>query len=312
MDRTPDCLRVLIVEDNYSDYLTLKGEMERRLPNVEFERISTEWQFLQKFEGIAQAPPHVIVVDMMLRWREAHELLPDETSPKDDFRGAGLRVLERLSTDNRTESVPVLLCSNVLQEHLRTQISATHRNVFLATKDAVAGAAASIVEADPCLSRLGIKPQPQFEYHKVFISYSYHDRRLVDQIKTHLAPLMDNRPITLWDDSKLMDGQWRSQLEEQMGLATIALFVVTANFCASNFVKRIELDTLLKRHKEAGCKISWIAAGPALYEAIPLGSFQCLNDPKHPLSTLTPAHRETVLNDIARKLQLWLDLKPGV
>jgi TIR domain-containing protein len=303
-------LRVLIVEDDYTDYFQIKSEIALRFTGVEIQRISSEAEFVQHFDRLAECSPHLIIVDLMLKWLEPNGVPSIDLSTPGDYRRAGLRLISRLSADDRTQSVPVLLCSNLGERYLRSQVESLPENVYLLGKDAVsiAKVAASIIQGAPRLPEL-LKPVATApKQHRIFTSYSHNDRIWVERIKKQITPLKEDL-LDLWDDSQLADGDWRGQLERQMSLATVALFLVSENFCASKFIMEIELATLLRNHQDRGVRVLWILLNACFWEKTPLAPFQCLNDTKRPLAGLTPAQRNKALDESARKIEFWLKSK---
>ena len=98
-------------------------------------------------------------------------------------------------------------------------------------------------------------PPPAAPRKKLFISYSRHDGSWLQRFQIMLRPLLDNSRLELWDDTRIVPGKWRGQIEHAMGESQIALFLVSAHFLASEFITRYELPELLKYAEEdAGCR----------------------------------------------------------
>jgi hypothetical protein len=107
----------------------------------------------------------------------------------------------------------------------------------------------------------------------VFISYSHKDEELKNRLITHLKVIESVSNLTIWDDRKIEIGDdWLSEIEKQLNLANISILLISADFLTSNFIKRNEIPTLLKRRKKEGLvvipfilkpcawqKISWLA-----------------------------------------------------
>ena len=105
---------ILLVED---DFMQAEGLMERIKDQlgVESDLISTELGFQTRFEEIAQDPPVLIIMDVMLRWADPQPVIQRPPDGYDGFHRAGIRCLKMLRSDPRTKELPVILHS-VLEE----------------------------------------------------------------------------------------------------------------------------------------------------------------------------------------------------
>src|SRR3954464_14728084 len=66
---------------------------------------------------------------------------------------------------------------------------------------------------------------------RVFVSYSHRDRKWLERVKVHLKPLVRERAIALWDDTRIAAGaDWRSELTRELSLARVAILLVSADF----------------------------------------------------------------------------------
>ena len=111
-------LKILLVEDDYIQRSNVREAIENAI-DADVETKSTEWEFQRDFEKIADAPPQVAVLDVMLRWADpdANMPLPPEEVTKNPEQ-AGLRCANRLLDDERTRGVKVILYSVLAEEDL--------------------------------------------------------------------------------------------------------------------------------------------------------------------------------------------------
>src|SRR5271166_4250592 len=122
---------------------------------------------------------------------------------------------------------------------------------------------------------------------QVFISYSHHDRRWVDELMITIAPLLRKRTIVVWDDSKIRVGaKWKSEISAALRRAKLAVLLVSRRFLASEFISSSELPSLLEAAEKEGLVIFWIAIGHSLYEHTAITDYQAANDPSRPLNSL--------------------------
>jgi len=82
---------------------------------------------------------------------------------------------------------------------------------------------------------------------KVFISYSNKDYGFLEKLKTHLSPFGALNIIDTWDCTELQPGNWHEQIQKKLEEADIVLFMMSANFLASNYILQKELLPSFKR-----------------------------------------------------------------
>jgi internalin A len=83
----------------------------------------------------------------------------------------------------------------------------------------------------------------------VFVSYSHKDEALRDELETHLKLLQRQRIISVWHDRKILAGQdWEHEIDQRLEQAAIILFLVSADFIASDYCWQREVKRALERH----------------------------------------------------------------
>lgn len=138
----------------------------------------------------------------------------------------------------------------------------------------------------------------------VFISYSHKDADWLAKLKLFLKPLEDRELIRVWDDNEIQPGRdWLAEIEQALGTARVAVFLVTQNFLASPFIRDKELPALLQAAHDRGCLIFWIAVSTSTFEDSPLAKIQGANPPHQPLDLLTEAEQNRVLKQIYDKMK---------
>ena len=129
---------ILIIEDDPLQ-ATLMIESLREdssLSKAKIERISTESQFRERFEEIANNPPDVITLDVMLRWADpSPDMKPRLEDVKEEgiFK-AGLRCEKLLADNIKTQHIPVILYTILSKEDLGKELPERENIVHLPKK----------------------------------------------------------------------------------------------------------------------------------------------------------------------------------
>lgn len=131
-------MRILIVEDDHFQAQWIRTHLEKQMPDAVVQLIKTESAFRSQFEAITQAPPSVIVMDVMLRWADPQPPekmdLPPESIKANGFYRAGLRCAELLQTREETKDVPVILYTVLEQGDLNNDMKGLPQTVSYVEK----------------------------------------------------------------------------------------------------------------------------------------------------------------------------------
>ncbi len=142
--------------------------------------------------------------------------------------------------------------------------------------------------------------------NEIFISYSRKDREWLDVLKRNLAPFESinvNGSDMFWDDSKIRQGEeWSNEIDTALARAKAAVLLVTPDFLASQFIKERELPLLLLKAQRKELRLLWIHVRPSSYERTRFWGYQCLNDPKIPLTHFQPSQQEQELVRICESI----------
>jgi internalin A len=140
--------------------------------------------------------------------------------------------------------------------------------------------------------------------NSIFISYSRKDKKYLEEFHTHLALYVRKGAIMPWDDTKILPGsKWAVEIDRALQTARIAVFLVSANFLASDFIATNEMTPLLQAAQQKGVMILSVVLSACAFKYSELGPFQAFNDPSTPLNQMTRAKRDVVWQGLARFIQ---------
>jgi tetratricopeptide (TPR) repeat protein len=137
----------------------------------------------------------------------------------------------------------------------------------------------------------------------VFVSYSHEDRDWLQDLLTLLAPVLRTGAVQIWSDQQITPSDhWREEIDAAMAAARVAVFLVSKNFLASDFISTVELPYFLEEHRLGRVKILWALVSDCLYKLTPLQGIQALHDLDRPLKSLSEVERESTLVSICEAI----------
>jgi len=139
---------------------------------------------------------------------------------------------------------------------------------------------------------------------KIFISYSHKDKEWLNRLQVHLKPLVRDETIDLWDDTRIQTGdRWREEIRQAIESSQAAVLLLSADFCASDFIAKDELPPLLEAEKNRGLFIFPVIVKP--FREIPaLNQFQAANPEAKPLIKMEEWEREELFANLAGDIQV--------
>lgn len=140
----------------------------------------------------------------------------------------------------------------------------------------------------------------------IFISYAHADIKWLNRLKIHLKALgrLCNN-VAYWEDTQINTGdKWRSEINDAIDRANVAILLVSADFLASDFIANNELPPLLKKAEMKGCRIMPLIVAPCTFELSDLSCYQAVNSPETSLTDLgtNEAAIERVYLDLIRSI----------
>ena len=138
----------------------------------------------------------------------------------------------------------------------------------------------------------------------VFVSYSHRDKRWVRLLERALAPVMPDRELLLWSDTRIASGDiWRAQIAQAIASAKVAVLLVSPDYLASSFIRQHELWPILNAAVTSGLRVLWVPISASLVDATEIVEFHAAVDPSRPLDTLSTSQRNRAWVDIATAIR---------
>lgn len=112
---------------------------------------------------------------------------------------------------------------------------------------------------------------------KVFFSYSHKDEDLRNRLETHLSMLKRQGQIEPWHDRRITAGDdLDNSIMAELEAADIVLFLVSADFLASNYCYEAEVARALERHKIGNTRVIPVILRPCEWRSAPFGNLLAL------------------------------------
>lgn len=145
---------------------------------------------------------------------------------------------------------------------------------------------------------------------RVFISYSHKDDKYKNEVVTTLRGLKNLLPkleFDFWVDTKIRPGKdWLEEIENALASSSIAIFIVSRDFLASEFIMKTEVPKMLENSEKRGVKILSLIARHSHFKKSPLARFQAINEPSKPLNSLSEHEQDVVYNKLATEVEAYL------
>src|SRR5262245_32505150 len=118
------------------------------------------------------------------------------------------------------------------------------------------------------------RPSPSILPNLVF---GTHNRVFRDQLDTHLKLMQRLGILSTWHDREIPPGaDWEGEIDERLERSAIILFLVSANFFASDYIWKKEMTRALEPHKEGKTVVIPVWLLPCDTEGAPFISLEGL------------------------------------
>jgi hypothetical protein len=142
----------------------------------------------------------------------------------------------------------------------------------------------------------------------VFISYSKKDIKWLTRIKTPLRFLELHNQFNIWDDTQIkVSADWNKEIENSINRCKVAIFLISENFLATEFILKKEIPQFIKGAKLDGAKIFNIILDHNVFKKTPLSAFQSLNNPDEPLMYLSRVEQQKFMVKLVEEVQAALE-----
>lgn len=136
----------------------------------------------------------------------------------------------------------------------------------------------------------------------VFVSYCRADRRWLSELQNSLVHLGNEARLNVWDDSRISPAaEWRREIDEALSTAAAAVLLLSAQFFASEFIKKYELPPLMEAAQRGDLKLFPVIVAACSHEEV-TAVFQAVNDPARPIDGLDDAARASVWKALQEQL----------
>ena len=111
----------------------------------------------------------------------------------------------------------------------------------------------------------------------VFMSYSHTDEELRHELEKHLAGLRRQGVISTWHDRRIGPGEEiHGQISAQLDSAEIILFLVSADFLASDYCYDGEMLRAMERHDEGTARVIPVILRPCDWLGAPFDKLKAV------------------------------------
>src|SRR4030042_6849288 len=112
---------------------------------------------------------------------------------------------------------------------------------------------------------------------EIFYSYSNRDEESRDRLEIGLSLLQRQSLISQWHDRKIVPGtDWRNEIDQHLDTAQVILFLVSADFIASDYCWDVEVKRALERHRKGDARVVPIILRPCDWQSSPFAGLQAL------------------------------------
>ena len=130
----------------------------------------------------------------------------------------------------------------------------------------------------------------------------HEDEWLRNEMQAHLTLLQRIGLITQWNDREIGAGvEWEDELSENLERADVILFLVSADFLASDYCYNVEMDRALQRHDSGEARAIPIILRSCIWKSAPFARLQVL--PRSAKPVIEWDQRDSAWKDVAKGIK---------
>ena len=121
---------------------------------------------------------------------------------------------------------------------------------------------------------------------RVFISYAHKDEGIKEELTKHFIGLRRNKRIIDWNDRMILPGDaWDAAIQKALEEADIVLFLISADFIASDYINNVEIERAIARHDQGLTRLIPILVRPCDFANSSLSHIQALPRDAKPITS---------------------------
>ena len=142
-----------------------------------------------------------------------------------------------------------------------------------------------------------------------YIGCHLNDREYLKELRTHLAFYENLGSIHTWDDAMIQPGMRRvDEINKSIQSAKVVILLLSPDFLISDFM-RDQIPQILQAVERKEVIILSVIVRSCLFKQTPLSSFEPVNNPVVPLSTIKPEERESVWVEVTQQVKALLSVQ---
>jgi len=136
----------------------------------------------------------------------------------------------------------------------------------------------------------------------LFFAYARVDEDLRNDIEKHMSRLIRKGIVSVWHDSAISAGtDWDKEIKRRIDASRIILLLVSSDFLASDYCRRIEMRKAIRRHNEGKSRVVPVIIRPVDWAGEPFGRLQAL--PANGMAVTEWQNRDEAFLDIVRGIE---------
>jgi len=137
---------------------------------------------------------------------------------------------------------------------------------------------------------------------RIFYSYSHRDEKMRDKLERHLSALKQSGVVSEWHDRKILAGDdFDHTISEHLEKADVILFLVSADFLASTYIREVEVKRAMERHKARAARVIPVVLRPVDLKGVPFQDL--LRLPKDGLAVTEWKTQDSAFANIAQGIR---------